>query len=68
MLFLTSFGAIVIFGLLLILVITALVLASKSESNLRFLIWGAIILFVPFLGAIACIINYYATKNKVKSA
>lgn len=68
MLFITSFGVTVIVGLLLILVITALVLAAKSESNLRFLIWGAIILFIPFLGAIACIINYYATKNKVKSA
>lgn len=68
MLFISSFGATVIVGLVLILHITALVFASKSESNLRFLIWGAIILFIPFLGAIACIINYYATKNKVKSA
>ena len=68
MLFISFLGVTIFVGLLLILVITALVLAAKSESNLRFLIWGAIILFVPFLGAIACIINYYATKNKVKSA
>ncbi|WP_299064461.1 hypothetical protein [uncultured Polaribacter sp.] len=68
MLFISSLGVTIFVGLLLILVITALVLAAKSESNLRFLIWGAIILFVPFLGAIACIINYYVTKNKIKSA
>ena len=52
--------------LLLSLVVTALFLASKNKSNTRFLIWGAIILCIPFIGALACIISYYAGKKEVK--
>lgn len=58
---------IIIFSIILLsLVVTALVLASKSKSNTRFLIWGAFILFVPIIGALACILNYYTTKKVAK--
>ncbi|WP_088324195.1 hypothetical protein [Polaribacter tangerinus] len=66
MLFISSFQVIILIILLLALVITALVFASRSTSNLRFLIWGAVILFVPVVGALACIINYYTSDRKVK--
>lgn len=60
---------IIIFSIILLsLVVTALVLASKSKSNTRFLIWGVFILFVPIIGALACILNYYTTKKLTKTA
>lgn len=67
MLLISAFQITLFLALLLILVAYALVLASKEKSNMLFLIWGAIILFVPFIGALACIINYYATKKDVKT-
>tara|TARA_B110000503_G_scaffold107946_1_gene161296 strand:+ start:133 stop:339 length:207 start_codon:yes stop_codon:yes gene_type:complete len=54
--------------LLLLLVVFAFFLASKNKSNTRFLLWGAIILFVPFVGALACIISHYAGKREIKTA
>jgi len=54
--------------LLLLLVVFAFFLASKNKSNMRFLLWGAIILFVPFVGALACIIIHYAGKREIKTA
>ena len=54
--------------LLLVLVVFAFFLASKNKSNTRFLLWGAIILFVPFVGALACIISHYAGKREIKTA
>lgn len=68
LLFVGPFTIIIFVVLLLSLVVTALVLASKNESNVKFLIWGAIILLVPFLGALACIISYYSNKKEVKTA
>lgn len=68
MLFLYPFQVVIMLTVLLILVVYALVLASKHKSNTRFLIWGAFILFVPFIGALACIISYYANKHKAVSA
>lgn len=67
MLFISAFQVIVFLVLLLVLVIFALVLAAKEKNNMRFLIWGAFILFVPFIGALACIINHYATKKEIKT-
>lgn len=49
-------------------VVYALVLASRKESNIRFIIWGVIILFLPFIGALAYIINYHTSKKKIQSA
>lgn len=67
MLMISAFQITLFLVLLLILVAFALVLASKEKDNIRFLIWGAIILFIPFIGALACIINYYANKKGVKT-
>ncbi|TXD49993.1 hypothetical protein [Polaribacter sp. IC073] len=66
-LILYSYQIILLLILLFSLVVTALFLASKNKSNTRFLIWGAIILCVPFIGALACIINYYIGKKEVKT-
>ena len=54
--------------LFLLLVVFAFFLASKNKSNMRFLLWGAIILFVPFVGALSCIISHYAGKREIKTA
>lgn len=52
--------------ILLFLVVFSLFLASKSQSNTRFLLWGALILFVPFIGALVCIISYYSNRETNK--
>ncbi|WP_435414128.1 hypothetical protein [Polaribacter aestuariivivens] len=67
MLMISAFQITIFLALLLILVVFALVLAAKQKSNIRFLIWGAFILFVPFVGALACIINFYSNKNDIKT-
>ena len=54
--------------ILIFTVVFALILASRKESNVRFIIWGVIILFLPFIGALAYIINYYTSKKKIQSA
>ncbi|QOD59826.1 hypothetical protein H9I45_10750 [Polaribacter haliotis] len=66
-LMLYPYQIIIIFAIIIIMVVTAMVLASKKESNIRFIIWGIIILFVPFLGALAYIISYYSNEKKVKT-
>ena len=68
MLMIYPYQIVIFIILLLFLVVFALFLASKNKSNTRFLLWGAIILFVPFVGALACIISYYAGKREVKTA
>ncbi|WP_299015088.1 hypothetical protein [uncultured Polaribacter sp.] len=67
MLFISAVQIVVLFFLLLIPVVYALILASREQHNMRFLIWGAIILFVPFLGALACILNYHLKKRTAKT-
>lgn len=67
MLLISAVQIVVLFVFLLIPVIYALILASREQNNMRFLIWGAIILFVPFLGALACIINYHLKKKTAKT-
>ncbi|MCG1035064.1 hypothetical protein [Polaribacter sargassicola] len=62
-LFVSSIQIILFLIVLLGLVITSLVFASKNENNIRFLIWGAIILFVPFVGAVAYLIKHYTSKK-----
>jgi len=64
----SSLTVIFILALLLILVVTALVLASRNKSNMRFLIWAAFILCVPFIGAGVCILSYYMNRNDTKTA
>ena len=60
--------SIIIFLIVLFaLVVYSLFLASKSKSNGRFLVWGAIILFVPVIGALACIISHYSQKTNLKT-
>jgi hypothetical protein len=54
--------------LLLLLDVFSFFLASKNKSNTRFLLWGAIILFVPFVGALICILSHYAGKREIKAA
>jgi heme O synthase-like polyprenyltransferase len=63
----SSLTVLFILALLLILVVTALVLASKSKSNIRFLIWAAFILCIPFIGAGACILSYYTNRNNTET-
>lgn len=67
MLMISAFQVIVFLVLLLIPVIYALILASRAQDNWRFLIWGVLILLVPFLGALACIINYHSKKKTLKA-
>ena len=56
---------IIIFLLILIgLTITALVMASKKETNFHFLIWAAIIIFLPFFGSISYILKFYSSRKK----
>jgi hypothetical protein len=66
-LMISSLTVIFILGLLLLLVVTALVLASRSKSNMRFLIWAAFILCIPFIGAGACILSYYTNRNNIET-
>lgn len=49
---------------LLSIVITALVLASKNEKNMNFLIWVLIILFIPFFGGVCYLIKHYTSSKK----
>ena len=48
---------------MIMLVVFSLVIASKNENNKRFLIWGAIILFFPFFGALSYLIKHYTSKK-----
>jgi|TARA_B110000977_G_C10759266_1_gene369986 uncharacterized membrane protein len=59
MLMIGPFAILMLAVLFLSLVVTALVLASKNKSNMRFLIWGVFILSAPFVGAVSCIISHY---------
>ena len=52
MLMINPYQILTLLILLLLLVVFAFFLASKNKSNTRFLLWGAIILFVPFVGAL----------------
>jgi len=58
---------IVLFLVVLIsIAIYSLVLASKKEKNMNFLIWVLLIIFLPFIGGISYMIKYYtANKNSV---
>lgn len=56
---------VVFLGILMILVMTSIVLASKRETRFHFLIWGAIIVFIPVVGAISYLIKYATDKKKV---
>lgn len=51
------------FGLLIAIVILALVLASKNEKKSSFIIWGLLILFLPFIGGISYLIKYFSSKK-----
>lgn len=56
---------IIFFLLFLIgLTLTALVMASKNETNFHFLIWAAIIIFLPFFGSISYILKFYSSRKK----
>ena len=68
MLMIGPFTIVVLAVLFLSLVVTALVLASKNKSNMRFLIWGVFILSVPFVGAVTCIISHYFGRKVMERA
>jgi len=57
---------IIIFLLILIgFTITALVMASKKETNFHFLIWAVIIIFLPFLGSLSYILKFLTSKKEI---
>ena len=49
--------------LLVVMIITSLVLASKNESTFKFLIWVAIILGLPSIGSASYLIKHYALSQ-----
>lgn len=42
---------------------TALVMASKKETNFHFIIWTLIIIFLPFLGSLSYILKFYTSRK-----
>ncbi len=54
-------------GLLITIIISSLVLASKHEERLNFLIWVLLILFLPYIGGISYLIKHF-TSRKIKAA
>jgi hypothetical protein len=42
---------------------TALVMASKKETNFHFLIWTLIIIFLPFFGSLSYILKFYTSRK-----
>ena len=42
---------------------TALVMASKKETNFHFLIWILIIIFLPFFGSLSYILKFYTSRK-----
>jgi len=55
-------------SLLIVLVITTLVLASKNEIRFNFLIWALLIVFIPFIGSISYLIKYYTLNTKTNNS
>ena len=49
---------------LLSIAIYSLVLASRNEKNMNFLIWALLIIFLPFIGGISYIIKYHTANKK----
>jgi hypothetical protein len=66
-LMISSLTVLFVLALLLVLVVTALVLASRSKSNVHFLIWATFILCIPFIGAGVCILSYYTNRDNTKT-
>ncbi|NRR91559.1 PLDc N-terminal domain-containing protein [Winogradskyella undariae] len=63
MLFISPMQIIFMGTLLVVMIITSLVLASKNESTFKFLIWVAIILGLPFIGSVSYLIKHYTSLN-----
>jgi heme/copper-type cytochrome/quinol oxidase subunit 4 len=42
---------------------TALIMASKKETNFQFLIWTLIIIFLPFFGSLSYILKFYTSRK-----
>ncbi|WP_179317088.1 PLDc N-terminal domain-containing protein [Winogradskyella undariae] len=63
MLFISPMQIIFMGTLLVVMIITTLVLASKNESTFKFLIWAAIILGLPFIGSVSYLIKHYMSIN-----
>lgn len=52
---------------LIILAAIALVMASKKETNFHFLIWCAIIIFLPFFGSLSYILKFFTSRRRYKN-
>lgn len=63
MLFISPMQIIFMGTLLVVMIITSLVLASKNESTFKFLIWVALILGLPFIGSASYLIKHYTSIN-----
>lgn len=54
---------IILLSILFVIFMSALVLASKNETRFHFLIWAAIIIFIPFFGAVSYLIKHFTDKK-----
>ena len=55
----------IIIFLLVFFILTgyALIMASKKETNFHFLIWAAIIIFLPFLGSLSYLLKFFTSRR-----
>lgn len=49
--------------LLLVMITTSLVIASKNEHRFKFLIWAILIVVLPIIGSASYLIKHYTSKN-----
>ena len=45
------------------LLIFSLILAFKTETKFNFLVWTLIIVFIPFLGSLSYLLNYFISQK-----
>lgn len=62
-LMISAYQIIILLSILLVIFVSALVLASKNETRFHFLIWAAIIIFIPFVGAVSYLIKHFTDKK-----
>lgn len=65
MLFISPIQIFAFLIILLLLIVLSLILASKEEKSFHFLIWSAIIIFLPFVGSLSYLLKYYSSKQKL---
>ncbi|WP_411766339.1 PLDc N-terminal domain-containing protein [Winogradskyella sp. A3E31] len=67
-LFIGPYHIIAFVVLSLISFITSFILISKNENGIKFLVWAALILFMPIVGPLCYLINHFLYKNQKKIA